>query len=212
MKVASAWADAFDVLLDAYQQLAENIPLFEQYQSLFEANPRMASVLAVIYEDILEFHQTALRIFKRPSLSFKVSTVQKLKVSLAWKQLFRSAWKDFKTRFQHILDDLANHQALIERQASIIQIEEARTERAHVRNQFMIIEENAQKKRRLDVINWLSAVDSILDQEDSATVRHEYPSTGKWILHNVKIKSWMDPKNSMIPIMWINGIPGAGRQ
>jgi hypothetical protein len=27
----------------------------------------MASVLAIIYEDILEFHQTALRVFKRPS-------------------------------------------------------------------------------------------------------------------------------------------------
>jgi hypothetical protein len=110
------------------------------------------------------------------------------------------------------LADLAKHQDLIKRQASIIQIEEARTERAHVRNQFTIIEENAQKKTRLDVINWLSAVDSILDQESSATVRHEYPSTGKWILHDVKIKTWMDPKNSMIPIMWMNGIPGAGRR
>ena len=27
----------------------------------------MASVLVVIYEDILEFHQAALRVFKRPS-------------------------------------------------------------------------------------------------------------------------------------------------
>jgi len=107
--VASAWADAFDTLLDAYQQLAENIPLLEQYHSLFESNPRMASILAVIYEDILEFHQTALRVFKRPS---KITSWYRgfsiLILYLAWKQLFRSAWKDFKTRFQHILNDLVS--------------------------------------------------------------------------------------------------------
>ena len=81
-----------------------------------------------------------------------------------------------------------------------------------MRNQFTIIEENAQKKRRLDVINWLAAVNSVLDQEASAAVRNEYPSTGKWILQDINIRSWMDPNNSMVPIMWMNGIPGAGEQ
>ena len=109
MKVASAWADAFDTLLDAYQQLAENIPLLEQYHSLFETNPRILSILAVIYEDILEFHQTALRVFKRPSnITLLVLRFYILTFELAWKQLFRSAWKDFKTRFQHILNDLVS--------------------------------------------------------------------------------------------------------
>jgi hypothetical protein len=79
-----------------------------------------------------------------------------------------------------------------------------------VRNQFTIIEENAQKKRRLDVVNWLAAVDSVLDQEASAAVRNEYPSSGKWILRDIKIRNWMDPNNAMVQIMWMNGIPGAG--
>jgi hypothetical protein len=81
-----------------------------------------------------------------------------------------------------------------------------------VRNQFAVIEETAQKKKRLDVVNWLAAVDSVLDQEASAAIRHDYPSTGKWVLQDVKIKSWMDPNNAMVPIMWMNGIPGAGGQ
>jgi hypothetical protein len=72
------------------------------------------------------------------------------------------------------------------------------------------MEEDAQKKSRLEVVNWLAAVDSVLDQEISAAIRDEYPSTGKWILQDIKIKSWMDPNNSMVPIMWMNGIPGAG--
>jgi hypothetical protein len=72
LKVASTWADSFDTLLGAYQQLAESIPLFAQYHSLFKSNPQMTSVLAVIYEDILEFHQAALRVFKQPSMRLPI--------------------------------------------------------------------------------------------------------------------------------------------
>ncbi len=109
-KVASTWARAFDTLLDAYQQLAENIPLLEQYHALFRTTPRMASVLTIIYEDILEFHQTALRVFKRPSkiTYYETQLIQNLTLALAWMALFKSAWKDFRARFQHILNDLVS--------------------------------------------------------------------------------------------------------
>lgn len=34
-----------------------------QYQNVFQNNPHMTSVLEMIYKDILEFHQQALRVF-----------------------------------------------------------------------------------------------------------------------------------------------------
>jgi hypothetical protein len=67
MKVASSWAESFDTLLDAYQQIGEQIPLLLQYQTVFETSPHMASVLEMIYKDILEFHQQALRVFGKSS-------------------------------------------------------------------------------------------------------------------------------------------------
>jgi len=67
-QVASTWTESFDTLLDAYKQLAENIPLLAQYQHMFQSDPRMASILAIMYEDILEFHQVALRVFKQSSM------------------------------------------------------------------------------------------------------------------------------------------------
>lgn len=74
-QVASTWADSFDILLDAYKQLAENIPLLGQYQHLFRSDPRMTSVLAIIFEDILEFHQVALRVFKQSSMSSSLGSL-----------------------------------------------------------------------------------------------------------------------------------------
>ena len=62
-QVASTWTDAFDTLLDAYEQIGEHIPLLQQYQSLFESSPRMQNVLSLMYSDITEFHQRAIRFF-----------------------------------------------------------------------------------------------------------------------------------------------------
>lgn len=62
-QVASNWADSFDILLDAYEQIGEQIPLLQQLQSLFEQSPHMRKVLELIYSDILEFHKRAIRFF-----------------------------------------------------------------------------------------------------------------------------------------------------
>lgn len=39
------------------------MPLLERYRDLFEHNPDMHNVLALIYEDILSFHEKALCFF-----------------------------------------------------------------------------------------------------------------------------------------------------
>jgi hypothetical protein len=61
------------------------------------------------------------------------------------------------------------------------------------------------------VVNWLSAADAILDQEASAAMRSEYPAAGRWVFEDPKMKAWADPVNSVVPILWMNGIPGAGK-
>jgi hypothetical protein len=170
----------------------------------------MTGVLCTMYEDILEFHLCALRVFTKSSM-YRVSLPHGLFITfIAWRQLFRATWKDFKSRFQRILDDLHRHKALIECQANILQIQEARTERANVRASFTAIEEAEKKNKRLVVLNWLSAAKTILDQEVSAEIRRDYPSTGRWVLENPTLKSWLDPSNALLPMVWMNGIPGAG--
>jgi len=68
-QVTSNWAESFDTLLDAYQQIAESIPLLLQYQTIFERTLHVSKVLEMIYENILEFHQSALRMFGKSSKS-----------------------------------------------------------------------------------------------------------------------------------------------
>jgi hypothetical protein len=69
LQVASTWAEAFDTILDAYQQIGEHIPLLQQYHAIFEHSPHMQRVLEMIYTDILEFHRLAVRALSGPGES-----------------------------------------------------------------------------------------------------------------------------------------------
>lgn len=131
---------------------------------------------------------------------------------IAWKQLFRSAWKDFNSSFQHILDDLARHKLLVESRANIAEIQEAQAWRAASRNSFATLEDGQRKTRHLEVIGWLSAPNEVLDQEAALKVRSDSPASGQWLLQDSKLKAWMDTKNSLVPSLWMNGKPGAGEE
>jgi hypothetical protein len=129
----------------------------------------------------------------------------------ALEQLFRAAWKTFKSRFQHILQDLQRHKLLIESQANALEIQAAQTARSSADEAFkqmFLAQRNSQYGGTQD---WLSAVNMKVDHEGYSATRQEYPSTGKWLLTNDKIKSWLDPDNSTVSRIWLNGIPGAGK-
>jgi hypothetical protein len=108
------------------------------------------------------------------------------------------------------LDDLRRHKELVETQANLLQIQESRAFRIQCQNSFATIQETGRKNQHLAVINWLSSTNAHLDQQASATARHNYPGTCRWILEKPEIKIWYDPDDSMVRLVWLNGIPGAG--
>jgi len=194
-KVASNFAEGFDTLLSAYEQIGESIPLVEQYRALFTGSSHMDEALALVYGDILEFHRRALRLFTLPT----------------WRQAFRSIWKDFNSRFEHILRDLRRHKELIESQATALHFQQYQADRQIIFEKFELLEIAETKRKYSAVLQWFAGADSLLDHEDTCKVRHEFPTTGHWILKHSKYSTWrMDdvPRTSTV---WLNGIPGAGK-
>ncbi|KAE9372535.1 hypothetical protein N431DRAFT_536388 [Stipitochalara longipes BDJ] len=192
---ASNLSKAFDVLLDAYKQIAENFPLLLKYRSMFTENEHMKKVLVWIYEDILKFHLRAWRVFSEP----------------AWKQIFTASWKNFQESFKPVLNDLVRHRELIESTASLEQIQEARDAQLRSEAAFAAFELEQNHMKRIAVINWLSAADADDDQVAFSAARQDIPDTGRWILDQPNIKTWLDPRQDTVPIVWLNGKPGAGK-
>ncbi|KAK2808656.1 hypothetical protein FQN50_004520 [Emmonsiellopsis sp. PD_5] len=195
LQVARNWTDSFDILLDAYKQIGEEIPLLLQYSETFEQNPHMINILGFIYADILEFHKRAIRFFS----------------GNVWHQVIRSAWKDFNVRFKQILDSLRSHKELIHRQSDLLHVVQYQKDRLIWNQKFDQIEEAGRKRKYLAVMEWTSCGRNKSDHESFVETRGEYKGSGDWILEHEKLKDWKKTSKPASSALWLNGIPGAGK-
>ncbi len=128
-----------------------------------------------------------------------------------WRQVFRSAWKDFKTRFQHILDGLQHHRELIESQANLLHIQQYETDRLAVLAQLDNLEETERQKKYVAIMQWILSAETKLDHYSACEARTEYQETGRWILRNFELQNWKEADTPVSSILWLKGIPGGGR-
>ena len=127
-----------------------------------------------------------------------------------WKQLFQATWKTFRTRFHGILENLRRHKSLVESQASLLHFDEFQRARTAAEAEVRRIRAEEEKQRQVAVRTWLSAASTEVDQENYASIRAEYPDTGRWLLNQTYVQAWCDPDSTSTPLLWMKGIPGAG--
>ena len=65
IQIASEVTEAFDRLLDMLQDIAENLPRFEQYASVFEGRAMFKAALSLVYEDVSRFLIQGIHFFCR---------------------------------------------------------------------------------------------------------------------------------------------------
>ncbi|KAK3619537.1 hypothetical protein LTR56_023972 [Elasticomyces elasticus] len=193
--VASSFAEAFNALLDAYQRIAEQLPLLAQVQALFGDDIKMRDPLATMYRDIFVFHRRALKYFK----------------GTVWKQLFQATWKQFNTSFGSLLEDMRQHKVLVETQASLLEFGEAKKARLLDRLQDKTIEDRDLVWRKQFILNWLSAPDPAVYQEKGQFARKASSNSGVWLLKKDLYRVWRNVASNSAQLLWVNGKPGAGK-
>jgi len=113
--------------------------------------------------------------------------------------------------FGVLLEQLRRHQHLVETQASILHFEESLRIREAAERHLHESREVERRRQTERVRSWLTSPNMEADQQKYATVREETPGSGSWILSDPKFRSWFDPDFCFEPLLWINGIPGAGK-
>lgn len=152
------------------------------------------------------FSQTEVGAVFRPDSDHQLLTLQRT----VWRQVFKSMWKDFKTRFQHILDRLRDHRALIESQATLLHLQQYQDDRVKLLDGLDRTEKAENNRKYKEVLEWVSGAKSMVDHESTCEVRSDYPESGKWILKNEKFRNWRHAEGPISSVLWLNGIPGAG--
>lgn len=107
---------------------------------------------------------------------------------------------------------MARHHALIERQATILQIEEFRESRRIQDERYDNERKEEEGRRSRTVYRWFNACEMESVQLDLTKLRERYPGTCRWLLSNSFFQQWFDLKYPAIPpLLWLCGVPGAGK-
>ena len=65
LQAVNANAKSLDTILDAYREIAEQVPQFLQHMALFEESSDMRSALELYFCEILKFHLAAVKFLNR---------------------------------------------------------------------------------------------------------------------------------------------------
>jgi hypothetical protein len=119
-------------------------------------------------------------------------------------------WAGFETRFSAILERLAYHSDLLEKEANAIDISEA-VKRHNENTEWWEKQErewHAVKVR--DVLLWLRTNESSPEETFDRHCRDSLPDSCDWFVQQDKIRLWQKDgtENALV---WVTGKPGAGQ-
>lgn len=110
-----------------------------------------------------------------------------------------------------MISNLQRHKMLIESHANVLEINASQAARELAEKAFQEADKARKDNQRIAVRTWLSARNVQMDHDVYTEVRMLYPSTGLWVLQKTAIAAWLDDQHTSGCLVWINGIPGAGK-
>jgi hypothetical protein len=140
--------------------------------------------------------------------------------NIAWHLIFLSLWKDFRARFQGIINTIEKHRDFIDKEANSVDMVEDRAARIRIlddiaerqRQASAILDDNDSQKRLLQLqssTSWVAVDDRRQEAELARRSAMRHAGTFDWIGQVPETKSWLRDDDSE-PILWLNGKPGAG--
>lgn len=132
------------------------------------------------------------------------------------RNFFRSLWKDFNTRFQHIIADLKRLKELVRDYADQFHIQTYEADRLRLLNDVEEAQESRRREKKVFVNRWIEAPETAPDHEYYQSVRQEQyiatnRNTAEWILQHADVKPWLSSRVPKSSVLWIHAIAGAGK-
>jgi hypothetical protein len=138
-----------------------------------------------------------------------VAKPQVLTTSLGWELLFESVWPRHKTRIELVATNIERHGLLMFNEVSLEHITKAHDARDAALDHY---ERTRDFQERQD----FEAVDTYIrprlyDDEQDRLRRTYCKDTGRWLQREKTLYNWLDPTDAATRLVWLQGIPGAGK-
>ncbi|KAI0812103.1 NACHT domain protein [Xylaria sp. FL0064] len=189
----SALRASFDAIINAMAEVGELLPEFKRVIALFDQKTAIQEVMALFFRDILDFYLVALKFFKLSR----------------WKYLFESLWPTHKEKIKVIITHIQSHGRLMRNEVRLEHIQQEHQARKLALENFerLELEQRAQEYHRIKTNIAPQSHDDRLD-----LLRHlACQGTGTWLLQDATFIKWLGPASQDCKILWLQGIPGAGK-
>ncbi|KAK6225175.1 nacht domain protein [Colletotrichum tabaci] len=191
--ISSTFHAIYDKILSAMDVIGNALPTFQNYVDLFPRNNKMHLALCLFYRDILDFYATLLDFFKHSK----------------WSARFRALWPKCLGRLDIVIRNIAQHKTLLNEEATLANMIQAQADRDSMLKSF---ESQYEFQIRQDFEAVMGLLSPRLYDEDLERFRRTANlKSGDWLQEHDHYKEWSDVQNRSCRVLWLQGIPGAGK-
>ncbi|GAQ07430.1 hypothetical protein ALT_4751 [Aspergillus lentulus] len=190
---SSTLTQSFDAIVNTTADIGLLLPEFQEVVVLFSGNDKIYDVLVLFFKDILDFYQIGLKFFTMPR----------------WKCFFEALWPRKKEHISLVKTHIERHALLMRNEVRLEHIREEHDTRLRAFEHF----KNAEKSHRLQRFYAIKADMSPRMYDDKLNWYHSRvcEGTGTWLFKDDVVKDWLNINNGSSRVVWLQGIPGAGK-
>ncbi|CVL05439.1 uncharacterized protein FMAN_10739 [Fusarium mangiferae] len=193
LQVSSNLVASFDAILGVMKNMGSILPRFNEFVPLFKNNERMKYVLGLFFQDILDFYLVSLKFFGLTR----------------WKVFFESLWPARRAEIQVIAENIEKHRLLLCNEITLNDILEAHTARKKALEHYAETRE-FQERQDFHCMETYIRPPSY-DEDLDRICNSRCQGTGSWLVQDQQFVSWAEGKEKSAQVLWLQGIPGAGK-
>ncbi|MCJ1267692.1 hypothetical protein MMC22_007578 [Lobaria immixta] len=184
---------SFDAIINTTAEVGELLPEFKEVSQLFGHNVHLKDVLVLFFQDILDFYLVSLKFFNKPR----------------WRYIFESLWPKQRDSIKVVITHITRHTSLMRNEVRLEHIREEHDARLRALEHF---EESEKSNRQREYHTIKIAISpKFYDDKLDWVYGRICEGTGKWLMGDSTFAKWLDVADLSTKIIWLQGIPGAGK-
>ncbi|RSL51391.1 hypothetical protein CEP53_008444 [Fusarium sp. AF-6] len=184
---------SLDALLTTVEEIGNLLPEFDHAAKLFGGKRHVNEVLALLFQDVLDFYLVSLKFFRMER----------------WKSFFEALWPRKQEEIQDVISRMKDHTYHLRNEVRLEDIQEAYDARQLDIENFAKLEE-ANRKQEYNALETAIAPTSYGRKLNFLRGRF-CEGTGDWLIKDPDLSKWLKVTQGSPKIIWLCGIPGAGK-
>ncbi|UKZ82346.1 hypothetical protein TrVFT333_010133 [Trichoderma virens FT-333] len=190
---ATSLTQSMDALIKTAAEIGELLPEFKFIGDMPGHNEQVKLILVLFFQDILDFYAVALKFFSLPH----------------WRYMFEALWPSQKEKIKKVMDHIGRHTNLMRNNVRLEHLREENEYRQRAFEHFEAMQKNNLRQEYNTIKTDLSP--RYYDTELYRILGQVCKGTGNWLKQASDFKKWLDGNDDSTRILWLCGIPGAGK-